>query len=249
MHKKSVWIGAAALLLGGLTVLISTTTVMAQSASKSNSYELTESQFGNGDTTQKSCSGQYCSKVTLGESLSGDAAAASNTAKFGAIADPAEPLLEVIIDRGESNLGTLATNKTGMKVMVVKVRNYLSGGYTLQVSGAPPKYKDHFLKTLTTPTASLQGQEQFGINVVANTIPVVGADVVQTPSGATSFGYVTDNYKTSNMFMYKSGDVIAQSKTESGQTDYTISMIVNISSATPAGTYGGDFSAVVVPAY
>lgn len=230
-------------------MLISTTTVMAQSASKSSSYELTESQFGNGDTTQQSCSGQYCSKVTLGESLSGDAASALNTAKFGAIADPAEPLLEVIIDRGESNLGTLATNKTGMKVMVVKVRNYLSGGYTLQVAGDPPKYKDHYLKALTTPTASLQGEEQFGINVVANTIPVVGADVVQTPSGATSFGYVTDNYKTANMFMYKSGDVIAQSKTESGQTDYTISMIVNISSATPAGTYGGDFSAVVVPAY
>ena len=249
MDKKSLWMGMAALLIAAATVVASTSIVSAQSSSKSNSYELTESQFNNGDATTQSCSGQYCSKVTLGDSLSGSAAASLNTAKFGAISDPGEPLLDVIIDHGESNLGTLTTNKTATKVMVVKVRNYLSGGYTLQIAGDPPKYKDHYLKTLTKPTNSIQGEEQFGLNVVANTIPVIGADVVQTPSGSTSFGYVTNNYKTANMFMYKSGDVIAESKSESGQTDYTISMIVNISSGTPAGSYGADFSAVVVPAY
>ena len=45
------------------------------------------------------------------------------------------------------------------------------------------------------------------------------------------------------------GDVVASSDTSSSETDYTMSMIINVSNVTPGGRYNGVFSAVVVPLY
>jgi len=175
---------------------------------------------------------------------------ATSTAKFGSIsATDSDPLLEVIVDSGASNLGTLTTESTAYKSMTVRVRTYLSDGYVLQIVGNPPKYGDHTLATPTTPTSALPGTEQFGINATTNTTPNVGADPLQVPSSQTSFGVVNDNYKLANKFQYISGDEVARSESESGRTDYTISMIVNVSNSTPAGHYTGDFSAVVIPVY
>jgi len=133
----------------------------------------------------------------------------------------------------------LTTEKTATKTMIVRVRNYLSDGYTLQIVGSPPKVGGHTLATPTTPTGVHPGTEQFAINAVANTSPNVGADPLQVPSNQTSFGVVTDNYRTPNVFKYASGDVIARSSSASGQTDYTVSMVVNISNATPSRSLFG----------
>lgn len=215
--------------------------------STSNNYQLTETQFGGGSNLQ-SCSGQYCAQVSIGDASIGRSGSSSNSAQFGAITS-SDPLLEVIIEDGVSNLGTLSTETTATKTMIVKVRSHLSSGYILQIIGDPPKFEGYTLATPNSPTASQPGTEQFAINAVANTVPTVGANPVQVPSDQTSFGVVADNYKTSNQFMYTSEDVVARSNSESGRTDYTISMIVNISSGTPAGHYAGDFAAVIIPFY
>jgi hypothetical protein len=215
--------------------------------SNSNNYQLTETEFGVGSSSQ-SCSGQYCAKTSIGDMAAGSSKSSGSSAKFGSVTN-AEPLLEVIIDPGESNLGVLTTENTATKTMTVRVRNYLSGGYVLQIVGDPPKHNGHALGTPTTPTTSSPGTEQFAINASANTTPNVGAGPVQVPSDQTSFGVVNDDYKLPNLFKYVSGSVVAHSPTESGRTDYTISMIVNISNSTPAGHFAGDFSAVVIPVY
>lgn len=235
------------LFLAVLLVFGITGTVFAEEPSTSNNYQLTESQF-NGGSAYESCSEQYCAKVSLGESTDGGAAPATS-ASFGTISKDSEPLLEVIVDTGISTLGVLNTQTTGTKTMTVRVRNYLSEGYTLQIQGDAPKYDGHTLKTFKEPTISIPGTEQFGINVIKNTTPNVGADPVQVPSSELSFGEVMEKYKIPDSFKYVSGDVVARSEKESGRTDYTISMIVNISSSTPAGDYKGDFSAIVVPIF
>ena len=51
------------------------------------------------------------------------------------------------------------------------------------------------------------------------------------------------------MFKYANGDAVARSTVETGRTDYTISMVINVSSATPAGHYSADYSAIVVPRF
>ncbi|MBI3889045.1 hypothetical protein HY312_00500 [Candidatus Saccharibacteria bacterium] len=246
MRNLSLWRYWSALLLVGVILVGSTGTVFAQT-STSNSYQMTESQFGVG-SNKESCSGQYCARTSIGDIASGNSKSPKTTAAFGPVT-PDEPLLEVIVDPGVSNLGDLTTEETATKTMTVRIRNYLSEGYTLQITGEPPSYKGHKLKTNSTPTASNPGTEQFGINATANTTPSVGANPLQVPSNEFSFGEVNTAYSTPNLFKYTSGEVVARSEKESGRTDYTISMVVNISNSTPAGHYNGDFSAVVVPIY
>lgn len=231
----------AVLICGGIG-----TTALAITSSSSH-YKVTETQFTSGTTVQ-SCSGSYCAKVSVGDAAVGSATSPSNTVEFGSITS-SDPLLEVIVTAGVSNLGVLTTQTTATKTTSIKIRNYLSGGYVLQIVGDPPKYNGHYLDTSSTPVQSVPGTEQFGINVVANTNPIVGTDPVQVPSGKTSYGVANDNYSSPNLFMFHSGDDVAHSTKSSGETDYTVSMIVNISSGTPAGHYSGDFSAVVIPVY
>jgi len=213
--------------------------------SSSNNYQMTETQFGN---TQKSCSGQYCAEASIGEATDGEASTDGST-QFEDIVNN-EPSLDMIVEPGDSNLGVLSTERTATKITSIKIRSYLiAGGYSLQIIGEAPKYGDHYLNTSGSPMASTPGTEMFGINVVANTSPAVGANPVQVPADQQVFGVANDNYKIPNKFMYQSEDVIAHGQTDSGRTDYTISMIVNISSTTPAGKYTGDFTAMLIPAY
>lgn len=215
--------------------------------SSSASYKLDQAQFGSGSQSQ-SCSSTYCADATAGDTVVGSASSANYSAQFGSDTSDV-PLLEVIASGGIDDLGVLDTDHTGVSTATVKVRSYLSKGYIIQVTGSAPTQGSHALHTDTTPTSSHAGAEQFGINLATNATPSVGADPVQEPSGTFSFGNVADNYATPNLFMYSNGDIVAQSDTSTGETDYTISMILNVSNVTPGGHYSGTFSAVVVPLY
>lgn len=228
-----------------MLVIISGTSNANALTSSSSNYQILETQFG---STDKSCSGQYCAQASIGEVSDGKSSTAG-TATFEDITNN-EPFLDMIVEAGDSNLGVLTTQTTATKITAIKVRSYLiSGGYSLQIIGNSPKYGSHSLATPSVPTVSTPGVEMFGINVVLNTTPAVGASAVQVPAGQQIFGVVNDNYKTPNQFMYQSEAVIAHGQTDSGRTDYTVSMVVNISNATPAGRYTGDFTAMLVPAY
>lgn len=246
MQNRNAWWWIRVELLAVAFVCVAAGTAFA-TTSNSTHYQVTEMEL-NAGTSLESCSGQYCATASIGDVAAGDSASAHVAASFGTVT-PSEPLLEVIVEPGESNLGVLSAEKTATKTSIVRIRSYLSNGYTLQVVGDPPKYQNHTLATPATPTASAIGTEQFALNVVANTTPVIGAPPEQVPSASMSFGEPHANYATPNLFKYTSGDVIAFSNSASGQTNYTISMIVNISNVTPAGHYMGDFSAVVVPLY
>lgn len=229
-------------LYGGSTIAMATTL-------KSDNYQVVESEFGSGSGLEScSDSGNYCARTTVGSLTIGNASAGSKRVEFGPITED-EPALEVIVEQNESDLGQLTTETTAKTSVLVKVRNYLSNGYVMQVTGDAPGISNHLLQTPSTPAASNQGTEQFGINAVANTTPSVGANAVQVPSGDFSFGVVDSEYDTPNLFKYESGDTVAHSPSESGQTNYTISMIVNVSNVTPAGRYLGEFSIVVIPTY
>lgn len=246
MRSRIVWVYMRPVIMAMLVVVAGSSAVFAEMSSSPN-YQLYESGF-NAGSMDENCSGQYCARTSIGDLAVGNSVGSTSHASFGSVT-PNEPMLEVIVDPGASSVGTLSTTQTATKTAVVKVRNYLSSGYVLQIAGDPPKYSNHTLATPTTPTASAQGTEQFAINAVANTSPSVGANPVQVPSSEFSFGSVNADYATANQFKYVSGDDVAHSSSQSGQTDYTISMIINISNTTPAGHYSGTFSAVVIPVY
>jgi hypothetical protein len=217
----------------------------AENAASTN-YQVTDTQFGSGSVD--GCSTSYCANGTAGDLTTGSAKSTSYQAEFGSDTQDM-PLLEVIANGGNNNLGTLSSSSTATASTVVKVRAYEISGYTIQISGTAPSDGTHTLDNLSSPTASHAGTEQFGMNLEANTTPSVGTNPVQVPDSTFSFGTAASNYNTANEFTYNNGDIVAQSTSSSGETDYTISMIINISNVTPAGQYSGSYSAVVVPVY
>ena len=128
--------------------------------------------------------------------------------------------------------------------------NYTANGYNIYTNGTPPSSTSHTLTGLASPTASQVGVEQYGINLKANSSPISqGADPLQIPSGGFSFGVGSAGYNTANNYKYVNGETIAESGQSSGETDYTISYIVNVSTATPAGQYTGNQGLIVVGSY
>ncbi len=133
--------------------------------------------------------------------------------------------------------GTTATT-TG----TFSVESYLADGYIVTTDANPPKMGSYTMHALTTPTSSNNSQEQFGMNLVANTTGCgapanFGASPVQVPTSSFSFGYAAANYNTCGKFTYNNGDTIAASNSSSGETDYTISYIFNTTPLTPGGIY------------
>lgn len=244
--RNKKFLGSIAAILFVMCGVLGSAAVYAQTSTSAN-YQVTELEFGS-TTTNESCSGQYCAKAALGDTATGRSTSQGSSAEFGSVT-PDEPMLEMIVDSGTFHLGDLSTTEAATKTSTVKVRSYMSSGYMLQIVGSAPKYGKHTLATSSTPVASKPGTEQFGINLVANTEPQVGAAPVQMPSNQTSFGEVEPAYRSPNLFKFNSGDVVARSNSESGRTDYTVSMVINIANSTPAGHYTGEFSAVVIPVY
>jgi hypothetical protein len=225
---------------------VGTATATTPQSSSSN-YSVNEVQIGTGSSLND-CSASYCAKTSVGDTVVGSASSANFSARFGANTSD-EPVLEMITSSGIQDMGTLDNNVTGTATATVAVRSYLSSGYVIQITGNAPDQGIRTLTSLTTPTTSQQGSEQFGINLVDNTSPNIGADPVQVPDNTFSFGVVDGNYNQPDKFMYQNGDVVARSLSSTGQTNYTLSFIANISNATAGGRYNGAFSAVVVPMY
>ncbi len=226
-------------------VMVGTPSVLATTANSPN-FEASEAEFGAGAALE-SCSGQYCAQATIG-GIGGDDTSSQNfTASFSASDEDEEPLLEIMIEPGEADLGKLDTNRTATRTMLLHVNSHRAGGYIVQVTGAPPSFNGYSLTTPIEPIASIQGSEQFGINVTANTTPTIGADPVLLPDESATPGVVLPKYGTPNTFSYINGDVVARTNMESSKIRYTISMIVNVAGSTPAGHYSGDFSAFVTP--
>jgi hypothetical protein len=236
----------AFLLLIALVALAGAARVSADTATSDN-YMVNEVQFGSGSSLHD-CSDSYCAKTSTGD-LTVGSTSSDNYKATSSFNTSDVPLLEVIVSGGDQDLGVLDPGTTASLTQEIRVRNYLSSGYVMQISGAAPSVPGHTLTSLSTPSTSHPGAEQFGINLADNTSPDIGADPVQIPSGDFSYGSVATSYASPDLFMYSDGDVIGQSLTDTGETDYTLSMILNISNTTAAGKYHGNYSIVVTATF
>jgi hypothetical protein len=221
-------------------------TATATQTSNSPNYSVTETQFGCG-SIQHQCSTSYCAKASAGDTTVGNTSSNTYGAQSGSNND-GEPLLEVTVSGGNQDLGVLDNTHTGTATSTIDVRIYNSSGYTLFLAGAAPSQGTHTITSLLIPTASQQGQEQFGVNMVDNATPNIGADPINEPEGDSALGYVEDSYKVADSYKYIPGDTLA-TYPGNGQALYTLSMIMNVSNVTPGGRYKGSFAAVVVPIF
>lgn len=224
-----------------LLVIVCAPTVFAAQSSSSN-YQVDEVFFGSGGELN-ACSGSYCAKQSAGEIAAGNTAATAFQAQAGFNTNR-EPYLAFSVAGGPTDLGYLSTANTATTTATFAVKTYLSGGYVITLGSDPPtntQGSGNILTALATATASTAGSEQFGINLVANTNPTAfGAPPVQVPDNTFSYGTVAAGYDTANLYKYVKGDTIASSNRSSGQTNFTLSFIYNISQLTLDGLYKYD---------
>lgn len=236
-------ISVAAILAVGAILTLSG---IAAAQTASSSYKVNEYQFGIGGELN-ACSTNYCSKQSAGETAVGNTSSSSYQAQAG-FNTTSDPILQVAVN-GSVNFGILSTNATASGTANIQVKTYLASGYTMIIDGPAPINNISNLDPIPAPSASQAGTEQFGINLRNNATPDIGADPVQVPDSSFSYGVPAADYNTPDLFKYQDGDIIAYSNSSTGETDYTLSMIANISAATPGGRYTSDYSIVVVAVF
>ncbi len=130
------------------------------------------------------------------------------------------------------NFGTLSSSNTSYGSSDLLVGTNGKNGYSITVAGDGLVSGNNVINSIAADDVSRPGTNQFGINLVANQSPNIGADPIGPGNGLP-----TANYDNSNFFMYQNGDIIASYNQPDNYRQYTVSYIVNVSSTQPPGVY------------
>jgi len=114
-------------------------------------------------------------------------------------------------------------------------------GYNVFATGTTMTSGNNIIPALALPTASLPGTGQFGINLRANLIPVVGQDPVGLGTGVPSA-----NYGIPNRFLYNDGDNLSSSPLPSNYNRMTVSYLVNVPKGQSPGIYSTTITYIAV---
>lgn len=240
--------------VAGLLVCLTSTTAWAAQSQSAN-YRVNEVQFGPGGSLSSS-SANYKAQQSLG-TAGGTTRSASYGAEAGFLT-PNAPFLEMVVNPATLNLGTLSSASASTGTATFHVRAYVNSGYSVVSLNNPPANEYGTpLNNMASAAASSTGTEQFGINLVQNLTSCAtpapanfGANPVQIPSTSFAAGQASSGYNTCGLFKYNVGDTIAQSGTNGwGETDYTISYLINISTVSKAGSYSMTQNLVAVATY
>jgi len=105
-------------------------------------------------------------------------------------------------------------------------------GYVVFALGTTMTSGNNIIPSLSSPAASFPGTGQFGINLRANLIPIVGQDPVGLGTGIP-----TADYNIPNRFTFNDGDSISASSLPSNYNRMTVSYLVNVPKSQPPGIY------------
>lgn len=212
---------------------------------QSPNYKIDESAIGIDDQGQSS-STNYKSESATGAISVGNSASGNYQIDNGTKTSK-DPTLSFTLNGSNVNFGSFSTASATTSTATFTISNYTSYGYVAQIIGKAPSNGNHTIEAMGTTATSQTGKEQFGINLVANTLPnSIGSNPDQ---GQFGFGTAAPNYATSNQYRYVSGETIAQAAKSSGITTYTITYLVNVDSLTPGGKYASDQTIVVTGTY
>lgn len=237
-------LGWVFLLLLTTSFVISNSVVRAQPIQSTN-YQFDESAITSGSSIQSSSANFQASDAT-GDLVIGNTASGNYQIETGSQTTH-YPALSCSVNGGDINFGSFTASAATVTSATFSISNYTSFGYVVQIIGEPPSNESHTLPSLATNSDSQSGIEQFGINLVANTVPnSIGAN---PNNGQFGFGTAAPNYNTSNKYRYVSGETIAMGPKSSGITSYTISYLVNVNSLTPGGKYTTNQTLVVTGTY
>lgn len=257
MQRKGLLITAIVYLLA---LLPGQSPVYAQSSS--TNYQVEEATFGIGGEVDLS-SPSYRAQGSAGSLGVGSGSSNNYDAEAGFLT-PSEPFLEMAVSNVTVDFGTLSDSSTaygaaqgGACNCSFYVRTYLSSAYSVVTMSQPPVNESGITltpKSTLGPPSTNQSVEEFGINLVDNSSPNIGANATNDPDDSFADGEAAPGYDTPNEFKYGVGDVIARSAATAGnqavgRTNYTISYIAKANRITAAGLYSMNHDIVVVATY
>jgi hypothetical protein len=215
------------------------------SALQSSNYRFNESVVGGGGLTQEN-SANYQAGEFLGDLAIGNSTSTNYQINSG-YDTTSDPALTFIVDTSSLSFGSFSPSTTAVTSSTFEVIDYTSYGYIVQILGTPPTNGAHVINAMVSTGPSQAGVEQFGINLVANISPVTfGAN---PNNGSFGFGTAATNYNTANQYRYVSGETIASGPKSSGNTIYTLSYLVNVTSTTLGGQYTSNQTLICIGTY
>lgn len=219
--------------------------IITNAASKSSSFQLVEPQLG-GFGQNNSQSANVISQQSGGTIGVGTSTDTGFQIKAGHLTTNDPALSFDIIST--SNFGSFSPLSTATATTTFSITDYTSYGYIVQIVGTPPTNSNGYVITAMGTTSAPQvGTNQFGMNLVANSVPTTfGSNPIY---GLLGSGSISANYNTPNQYRFVSGDTIAQSNQSSGQTIYTISYIADVADLIPGGQYESLQNIVCTPTY
>lgn len=243
LKRLLAWGGALVIAL--YCVSFSASSVHADTSSSAN-YKISETALGSGGLATSS-SASYQGRDSVGDLSVGNAASGNFQINTGHTTTN-DPNLTFSVNSGSINFSSAFSSTTAATATTTfSVMNYTSYGYVVQAVGPTPTNGATSITGMSTTAASSIGSSQFGINLVANTLPTsVGAN---PNNGSFGFGLAAANYNTANQYRYVSGETIAQAPKSSGVTTYTITYLVNVPALTPGGQYTTNQTLIVTGTY
>lgn len=243
-----------------LACVIGTNSALAQYSSPN--YRVEEAYFGTGGELD-AASSSYRARQATGSLAAGATSSTNYDAIAGFVTDNV-PFLEMSVSDATVDLGLLSdtTASSGAATggpcgCTFTVRTYLSSQYAVVTMSQPPTSEGGAVldaKSAMGVPSTDQSVEEFGINLVDNISPNIGANPANTPDGTFADGAAAAGYNTVDQFKYGVGDTIAYSAATAGnqavgQTNYTVSYIAKRKSITEAGLYTMNHDLVAVVTY
>lgn len=130
------------------------------------------------------------------------------------------------------NFGNLTSETTGSAQSQLVTASNAANGFAIWNYGTTMTSGNNVIDALGSRDVSRPGISQFGLNLVQNVTPNVGADP-QGPGGLAP----TANYSLADWYRFVSGDMLADVTHADDFKKLTISYIINIAKSQPPGVY------------
>jgi len=195
------------------------------------------STAGTGLMTNKS-SNVESSLVTLTDSGSNtdstQGAVVVETNDVVTVSATVNPTLTLAISSATVALGIISTAGPSTGSHTVQVSTNASGGFLLTYNGPTLTSGSNTIAADGTQATPANITAGFGINMVKNTIPSVGANVVQNAGTCQA---PAPDYGNANKFSYFIITTNLTNQITPADCTYTVSYVADISAVTPAGAY------------
>ena len=157
---------------------------------------------------------------------------------------------------------------TAMAFSQMAASTNAGSGYAVTVNGPTLTSSGNTIAAIPSPTASIKGTSQFGMNIAANTVAAapgfglapyfalvdpVNNIIAPLANGANYRGVASADYGTADIFKFVDNDLVASSSNAVlGPSDaqiFTVSYIANVPGSQAAGTYSTTLTYVCTPTY